>query len=222
MNLENTKFLKYFDAPALPTWAFDEFLRMGDETYHYLLHDNFRDKQIIDKDLWHEKQPVHNQTSAKYDWTLNDPNICKPGSRKYELRQYIEDFFKGYDIEIDAIAPVIQVNMNTATEKYATTAAHCDLERGASINLLIRKGGDDIITKWWNVIHDKPVDYAHCYPAEELVGPVHEARIELNKWHYFNAELPHSIHQIENYRTMLGIQTKCTHEELLSKLPLIE
>jgi len=220
MNLDNTEFLKYFDLPPLPDDIFDYFMDIGAQTYQYLLETNFQDKQIIDKDLWHEKQPVHNQTSAKYDWSLNDPTVCKPGTRFQEVRDYIEQYFADLGIIAKQISPVIQVNMIQDLEKYATTAAHVDIERPVSISMLIHKGGDDIITKWYNVVQEQPVDYPHCYPAEELIGPVFETRIEPRQWHYFNAGLPHSIHNIESYRTMLAVQTDNSQEDLLNKLPV--
>ena len=221
MDITDTKFLQYFELPDLPDDIYDELVLIGDNMYQYLLEANFSDTQIMDKELWHEKQPVHNQTSAKYDWSLNDSATCKPGTRLWDIRHPIEELVKPFDVSAHLISPVVQVNMNQATEKFATTAAHTDVERQASINYLITKGGEDIVTHWYNVVQDKPVDYPHCYPADELIGPVHEERIDLRRWHYFNAGMPHSIHNIENYRVMLGIQTKCTHQELLSRLPLV-
>jgi hypothetical protein len=220
MNLDNVKCFQYFDVPGLPDWVKSEFNHIGRFNYTWLIEDNFKTKQIINRDLWHEKQPVHNQTHARYDPSFWDPEICLPGTIYYRIKEYLETFFLGYGIQIEAISPSVQVNMMQNAHKYSTTAAHADLERPASISMLLDKGGNDVVTKWYNVVQDEVVDYPHCYPAEELIGPIHEERIQPGRWHYFNAELPHSIHGIESYRQMLNIQVRATHEELLTRLPL--
>ena len=166
-----------------------------------LPRDIHEDIRKYSKDIWPQVTP-YSDTDFE-DLYIKGTNFVKRVvERDYKntaLDEFLKTLFKSKFLAYSLI-----LIKNTCTETSAIFPPHTDYKRTVGLNYIVQTGGPAVTTSTFHLPADYIIDKP-TYWNKSSLDITHELTIDEGQWVTFNAQQPHSVENVKDFRIVLMV-----------------